>query len=151
MSGIQSTQPSSPLISPPITDGISASGEQYLVGPIIGAVSASTTSTSYVDVVNYTGAGVLEFCLGMQIGVGTTGSFIIPIDGIDSSFTVVSGSGAYTTAECLVGAVTSNFSDYVIGGIALASIPFRTSLRIQHKTSSGSYSATTNYRYRKTA
>lgn len=151
MSGIQSTQSSSPLLSPPIAGGISTSDENYLTGTILGGVSASTNSTSYVDVVNYTGAGVLEFCLGIMGGAGTTGSYIITIDGLDSTFTITSTSGAYYTAECFVGAVASYIGDYVIRGISLASIPFKESLRIQHKTSNGGYAATTNYRYRKTA
>ena len=151
MSGIQSTQSSSPLLSPPITGGISASDENYLSGTIHGVESASTNSTSYVDVVNYTGAGVLEFCLGIVIGAGVTGSYIITIDGLDSTFTITSTSGAYSMSECFVGAVASYISDYVIRGISLASIPFKESLRIQHKTSNGSYTMTTNYRYRKTA
>lgn len=148
MSGIQSTQPSSPLLSPPSTNGLDTGCSYYTGGNQIlyGQASlgtANTPSATVIDAVNYTGAGVLEFCAKVN-GTGTN-TLIIIIDGV----TVFSKTDTNTNFwACPVGALGST----EVGGTqyflpVLSVVPFYRSLQIQHGGSGGA----TYFKYRKTA
>ncbi len=133
------------LLGGPTLTGDSGSLAQMSV---LGLNVVSTASTLDVDVVNYTGPGVLSFLMG-HIGIVGGGGFItVTIDGVVAfAGTTNIGFSAYNR-KCIVGAHA--YFNAVNGTICFEDIPFAESLRIQHRAASGS-SIYTIYRYRKHA
>lgn len=150
MSGIQSTQSSSPLLSPPIYMSTPTTLAAIIPTSIAGLTSATSTSASPVDVVNYSGSGVLEFCAeSTQANTVHTPSMTVTIDGVAMPTISPIGTGTQSTIGVLVGAVTGAGSGAAISGITLGAVPFSRSLQISH-TSNGSNTATCQYKYRRT-
>lgn len=115
---------------------------------VFGLSVATTGSTLDVDVVNYTGPGVLSF-LEAHIGSAAGGGFVtVTLDGVVAfSGATNVGNSAYNR-KCIVG--THAYFNAANGTICFEDIPFRTSLRIQHRAAAGSQ-INTIYRYRKHA
>lgn len=139
--------------------GVSSASPTYMSTPdtfagvivnVSGLTSATSTSSSPVDVVNYTGAGVLEFCAeSTQANVVHTPSMTVTIDGVAMPTISPVGTGTQSTIGVLVGAVVGAGSGAVISGVSLGAVPFNSSLQISH-TSNGSNTATCRYKYRRT-
>lgn len=161
MSGIQSTVASGggPLDTPPIANGLSAAthtgfGSQTgadigsLLAPV-AAISATNTTTSFTDAINYTGAGVLEFCAFYNRNVSQTeqvGEIII--DGV-TAFTFTAGI-VNSEFRCPVGSVAHNATTYV-HSIGLGDVVFKNSLQIRHKAGATAGTSYAWAKVRKTA
>jgi len=120
-------------------------GYNYLAR-VAGLASGSTSSTSYVDIVNYSGQGVLEFCAVMANGTPTVSMQLI-IDGVNVGSVSVSASSGNYSGKPLVGLFAIESAG---GAISLSQIPFHSSLVIQAKVSTTG-SSLVYYKYRKTA
>ena len=147
MSSITSSVVNTILDTPPIASGLVGDGRCALAwSPTLwaGFDLSTNATTSYVDAVNYSGRGVLEFCTCR--GVGATAQIQIIIDGV-----TVYDSGTITADQnvCPVGATGLAYTgtSYVTPA-GLSAVPFTTSLQIRHKTISAG-SSTTVYKYRK--
>lgn len=150
----------SPLLAPPIASGLIPSAPDSIKGLSSGALDAtngigqfSTSSTSYVNAVSYTGKGVLElagiYCFQSNV-TPLGGQMVIVIDGV----TVIdANSGVSTLSErvcsCLVGLATKISSTALV--FSPSQIPFKTSLVIQIKTLTAANAVNAFYKYRKTA
>lgn len=136
-----------PLGAPPIASGLVGDGRSALAwSPTMwaGFDTSTNATTSYVDAVNYTGRGVLEFCICR--GVGASAQLQIVIDGVTvyDSATITADQNA-----CPVGAVGVAYTgSSFVTPAALSAVPFMNSLQIRHKTISVG-SSTTIYKYRK--
>jgi hypothetical protein len=141
----------SPLLAPPIVSGVipqaptavtlAATTDVYTKNS--GLEHLATTSTSYVNAVNYTGKGVLEFA-GAQADTSTyVTTMKITIDGVVVIEGTVTGSGFTGVAAAMVGVINSS------AGVSLCAIPFKASLKIEVKTSAGT--GRSFIKYRKTA
>lgn len=147
----------SPLLSAPIASGLipTAPTEIVLTDPTSvytinsGLYHQSTTSASYVDAVNYTGKGVLQFA-ALQCQQSTsssaTATMQITIDGvvIQAPTVPAHSNNSYAKIIAIVGVITTGSL------VSLDSIPFKTSLRIEYKTTSPG-TARSFVKYRKTA
>lgn len=141
----------SPLLSAPIVSGVvpqaptavtlSATTDVYTKNS--GLEHLSTTSTTYVNAVNYTGKGVLEFAAAQHDTNSLTTTMQITIDGVVVILGTVVGSGFNGTVAAMVGVINSS------AGISLAAIPFKVSLKIEVKVTSGT--GRSFIKYRKTA
>ena len=134
MSGIQSTQPSSPLLSPPsLVGGINATNYASLGSSVQAYMTGmdaqlSTSSTSAVDVVNITGSGVLEFAaLQVSSPGGQAGRLQILIDGVQVCDATTGA--AVNHLVCPVGNISSSAGN--VGSVSLAAVPFSKSLQIR--------------------
>ena len=139
------------MLAPPIVSGVipQAPTAVTLVAPTdvytknSGLEHLAVTSTTYVDAVNYTGKGVLEFAAAQQ----ETNTFVttmqITIDGVVVILATVTGSGFTGTAAAMVGVINSD------AGVSLCAIPFKVSLKIEVKVSAGT--GRSFIKYRKTA
>lgn len=130
-----------PLLDVPIASGI-ISGVGTASGAVAGLNLDYTTQVTYRVVVNIAGQGVLNFA-----GAKTTGTYgascRVTIDG-QVVGELTSGNTANSFAV-VAGAATEG------GGIALDQIPYKTSLKIEHKISNSDSGSTLYYKYRKTA
>ena len=140
-----------PLVAPPIAlipSSPAASlntGYDYLAR-VAGLASGSTSSTTYVDIVNYSGQGVLEFCALMANGTPTVSMKLI-IDGVEVGAISASASSSNYSGKPLAGLFAIETAG---GSISLSQIPFYSSLVIQAKVSTTG-SSLVYYKYRKTA
>ena len=156
-----SAKEDSPLLDVPIADGLMYRDAVTVFGVVApnGVNIATTNNTSWVDVVNYTGAGVIEYLAFACFDSTRTMDFELLIDGV--SITSVSQTGhANGYGRLIVG--THAEQKYYTGSalsqwfpmISLGAVPFKTSLQIRHKVKTASGSTgnfETHYRYRKTA
>lgn len=141
----------SPLLSAPIVSGVipqaptavtlTATTDVYTKNS--GLEHLAVTSTSYVNAVNYTGKGVLEFTAIQHDTNSATTTMQITIDGVVVILATVVGSGFNGTVAAMVGVINSS------AGISLAAVPFKTSLKIEVKVTSGT--GRSFIKYRKTA
>lgn len=136
-----------PLLSAPIVSGLVpatpghiSTGASWWTS-FSGLQQSGTVSTAYVDAVNYTGQGVLEF-LAVHAATAGTATMKLTIDGV-LAMTATSVNTERSTA--LVGVLGPSSI------IALSAVPFKTSLRVEIKTSTAASSASSIVRYRKTA
>lgn len=135
-----------PLISPPMSGGLPIDSGNSGSSPGTGATLAArvagtlftTTSSTYVDALNITGAGVLNF---LAIWHSSTNGTVctVTIDGVALQTDVSNGTDGFV--KPLVGVFVSSTVP-----MALDQIPFKTSLRVQIKTSGGTASAVIKYR-----
>lgn len=119
-----------------------------LLAPVTAIVSSNTT-TSYVDAINYTGAGVLEFCAfyNREGATFTEQDAEILIDGVSVFSFIAAASSQF---RCPVGAVAFNATTYV-HSVSLGTVPFRKSLQIRHKRGATSGTSWCWAKVRKTA
>lgn len=136
-----------PVLATPIAGGLSSGSSAWgedLSLVICGLLSASTNTSTYTDVVNYTGKGVLEFCAQQNSYTGAvTHNLDILIDGAVVYSNALTGSANYQTS-CPVGIVGPSVA-------GLGAVPFKTSLQIRHKMSASVSGGKTFYKFRKTA
>lgn len=143
-------QETTPLLSAPKASGLSANVSIIfdLGSTTCTALDnvASTTSTSFVDVLNYTGSGVLEFCAFMAQAYGSADvvTMEILIDGVTAFSGTQVAAGSAVTTKIPVGAITGSV-------VTLSAVPFKTSLQIRHKTSNAPVYCKTAYKMRKTS
>lgn len=140
-----------PLISPPIAAGFGS----YSAGGVTGGfaneswqqtladVHSSNATTTLADAVNITGSGVLNLVL--HGATAQAGTIIITIDGVVVVNSYVTTAGKTVAAVGLIALVGA---DPVL---SFDQIPFRTSLRIQHKTNAAGGTSTVGWKYRRTA
>jgi hypothetical protein len=108
----------------------------------------STSSTSFVDVVNYTGSGVIDglaaFC---SVADGT---LELIMDGVtvDSSSTL---NGLIVQVGGIITGFDSGASNFTGSLISCEELVFKSSLQIRHKVTNGANTIATYYRYRKTS
>lgn len=144
----------SPLLSAPIVSGvvpqaptavtIASYTDVYTKNS--GLEHLGVISTTYVNSVNYTGKGVLEFAAAQnETSAGTT-TMQITIDGIViiGPATVAGIGGGSANVAAMVGAINSS------AFVSLSAIPFKTSLKIEIKVTSGS-TGRSFIKYRKSA
>ncbi len=140
----------SPLLSAPIASGLMPTAPtilyitsyQDVYTKNSGLEHASTTSTSYVNAVNYTGKGVLEFAGLQSETAAATATMQITIDGVVVHLSTVAGTGGgAANVAAMVGVINKAEC-----GISLSWVPFKTSLKIEYKTSAGTARAFTKYR-----
>lgn len=149
---------------PPVASGLinsprefaSAGGTIVEMGYSDLIQSSTSASSSFVDAVNYSGAGVLQAVWLNRAQNATPDACTIEVivDGATVlSYTTAAGSANFTYATCVVGGV-QRYSDgtnyYVLPG-AMDDIPFTTSLQIKRKNSSGNATHSVYYKYRKTS
>ena len=152
-----------PLLDIPIASGIVIGGTGGVNNASASladfehySVTAYTSSTTYVDVVNYTGQGVLNWTVSMCMqSTGSGAACEVLIDGVVvSSLSLVVFSASYTV-HCLAGFLKSipywNGAVITKPVVDADQIPFKTSLQVRHKAGSGSGNTVTRVRYRKTA
>ncbi len=104
--------------------------------------SASTSSTALVEALNVSGAGVIEWLAHTNSGAGTGVYVEVWIDGAlvySSTAAVVNGATAP-----IVGAMMEGASYQFIS--SLGAVPFRKSVVVKHKVTTGS--SIVSYRYR---
>jgi len=136
-------QETTPLLRPPIAGGYVDNNAAFTASIVAAGIPASlSSSTTYVDVVNYTGQGVLSFAAAQTLVAAQSASIRVVIDGVQLCDTAT-GTAQYD-ARCPVGAITQYM-------IAFEAIAFKVSLQIQTKCSGGSNTARLLYKYRKTA
>lgn len=145
----------SPVLKPPIAGGITAN-TAVNVGLLSTAhslfdIQSTNSTTSYIDVVNYTGSGVVEFCAFQSYGgaAGQTSDLDIIIDGI----TVYSGTSATTgSADVNTRVPIGSIDTYSIYTYASpGAVPFKTSLQIRHKRTGTTTASIVVCKYRKTS
>ena len=106
---------------------------------------ATSTSATYADLVNYTGAGVLLFCAWAGDGTTSTAECTITIDGTVVLNAVLTGAGL----RCAVGSVSGIDTTNSRANVSLESVPFRSSLRIQYRrVTAGTYQIAIAAKYR---
>ena len=127
-----------------LPSGISTSNAFASLGSAAETQSTSTSST-YADVINYTGKGVLMFCAFGADGSITQAEVTITIDGTTVVNAVATtGAGMRVPAGSVSGFDGTNFRS----NVSLEQIPFNVSLRIQLKRSSGAAAAWCAAKYR---
>jgi len=127
-----------------LPSGISTANAFASLGSAAEVQSTSTSST-YADVINYTGKGVLMFCAFGADGAATQAEVTITIDGATVVNAVATtGSGMRVPAGSVSGFDGTNFRS----NVSLEQIPFNVSLRIQLKRSSGAATAWCAAKYR---
>lgn len=138
-----------PVLRPPIGLVPSSPGQStnvssgFQLDNISGLEKTDTSSTSFVDIVNYSGGGVLEFC---ALAIYQDLCYLkLIVDGVTLADISLDPSTGNRAAKAVAG-LYLNTSSYAT--IALTQIPFRESLVIQARVSS-SGTASVYYRYRK--
>ena len=123
-----------------------------LLAPASPFTSANATTTSWTDVINYTGAGVLEMlCAKIDAHATSAGAFEVIIDGV----TVYTGSLAPTSNSFAistpVGTLQRAWNGSTIDLIPVPGqgVPFRTSLQVRHRLTTSGSTQTTRLRYRR--
>lgn len=152
MSGMSSSIAAlSPALAPPIASGISSGGYATLVNIAntftAGDVIGTATDATLVDVVNYTGAGVLELALAQATAASVACRMVITIDGLGVVDSTCSSATIWSVI-CPVGSVNLVTSGQY--AISLGSVPFTKSLRVQ-VAGNASGGAKGYCKYRKTA
>ena len=117
--------------------------------------SADATTTSWTDVLNVSGKGVLEMVAGrLQAHATSTGQIQIIIDGMTvwDSGTIPNASNSFSTTVP-VGAMRMFYSGAGISLSAMASegIPYRTSCQVKHKLVASGSTLTTYVRARRSS
>lgn len=143
---------SSPLLSPPMTNGIvmySTASSQVSLNALIAAswpwwISHSTgaVGTTWTDVVNITGSGVIDFAAVQLAASGSAATLYadIILDGVTQmSFSGVSASNAAGVGPVLIGTVGGSVT-YGFTPV-FESIAFKTSCQVRVKSSSATYTA----------
>lgn len=137
-----------PILQPPIglvpaSPGQSTNVTTLQLGNISGLEKTDTSSTSFEDIVNYAGGGVLEFC---ALAIYQELCYLkLIVDGTTLADISLDPSSSNWAAKAVAG-LYLNTSSYTT--IALSQIPFRESLVIQARVSS-SGTASVYYKYRK--
>lgn len=149
----QSVSIASPILDVPLLNGLDDSAHSCAAGQFDpsrwgGIRTAKINSAVDVNLVNYTGAGVLNF-----LGAGSNGSGGILTLLIDGEQKFLSSGLTSTTYVVPVGAVTlhpaaGTYPDW-IPPVCLQEIPFKSSLVIKGRSASGIL--TVGYKFRKTA
>ena len=104
------------------------------IAAAVGGESYLTVSTTYVDIVNITGSGMLQFLI--FTGSAANGAVItLTIDGVDI-VTDLTSTNAINNFRVLAGIFYNKTEGLVMG---FSNLPFKSSLRIQAKTVSGSH------------
>jgi len=136
------------LATVPITNGVvegsAFTPDAALDTLVSGLTTASTSSTSFADAVNYTGPGVLLFAAVKKTAQNTTMEVIL--DGVTAISVVANGSSGDTAIA--VGMLCGPTATPILIPEPIA---FRTSLQIRHKTASAVAPSVAIYRYRETA
>jgi len=142
-----------PILSPPIglvpsdPDKSDAEGTtDFMLKKVSGLEKGSTSSTSFVDIVNYDGGGVLEFCALVAFRSDISYLRLIVDGNTLADISLEAPSGTYYVVKAVAGLY---LKANAAGSIALTQIPFRESLVIQAKAHSISEVADVYYRYRK--
>lgn len=106
---------------------------------VYGSVSgqAVTTSSTFVNVLSVTGAGVLEL-VAFYLSSSITYYVEIVIDGVTVYSGSITADATEYRAKCPVGAITLAYNGSIktFSIAALSAIPFKTSLLIRHRVSS---------------
>lgn len=141
----------SPLLSAPIVSGVvpqaptavllAAASDVYTKNS--GLEHLAVTSTTYVNAVNYTGKGVLEFVAAQNETTSGTTTMQITIDGVVPILATVAGD-VFGKVAAMVGVINSSAQ------VSLSAIPFKTSLKIEVKVTASS-TGRSFIKYRKTA
>ena len=129
-----------------LPSGISTANAFASLGSAAEVQSTSTSST-YADVINYTGKGVLMFCAFGADGAATQAEVTITIDGAATpqvNAVATTGAGMRVPAGSVSGFDGTNFRS----NVSLEQIPFNVSLRIQLKRSSGAATVWCAAKYR---
>jgi hypothetical protein len=142
-------QETTPILDVPIASGLALPGPyaqgRILAGHLHSSVSGpgllTTASTTYVDVLNYTGQGVLSF-LAIAPDAAVAPYLKLVIDGV-TIFTDFGPSAIQYACRAAVGTISGTTSDPVI---SIDAIPFKTSLQIQAKIASSTAYVTVLYR-----
>ena len=123
-----------------------------LLAPASPFTSANATTTSWTDVINYTGAGVLEMlCAKIDQHATSAGAFEVIIDGV----TAYTGSLVPTATSFAISTPIGTLLRYWDGTtISLVpvpgqGVPFRTSLQVRHRLTTSGSTQTTRLRYRR--
>lgn len=153
-------QKTDPSLAPPslLCAGSTSSYDQMqtsiytLLTPDSPFTSANATSTSWTDVINYTGAGVIEMlCAKIDAHATSAGAFEVIIDGV----TVYTGSLAPASVSFAISTPIGSLLRYWDGTtISLVpvpgqGVPFRTSLQVRHRLTTSGSTQTTRLRYRR--
>lgn len=107
--------------------------------------SASTSSSTYSDVVNYSGSGFVQMVHCIASATGTSDLEII-IDGVTADSQTISANNGYTPVGSM--SVDEISAGQYVALHAVGMVPFNTSLQIRHKSAAGTN--TTYYAYIKT-
>lgn len=153
----QKTDPS--LAPPSLLCAGSTSGYDQLqtsayapLAPASPFTSANATTTSWTDVINYTGAGVLEMlCAKIDAHATSAGAFEVIIDGVTAytgSLVPTSNSFAISTP---IGTLLRYWDGTTISLVPVPGqgVPFRTSLQVRHRLTTSGSTQTTRLRYRR--
>lgn len=137
-----------------ITEAKLASAVSTKLGQNIGLVartSHTTASTSYVDVLNYTGQGRLDGVGNVYSGT-PGGNIKIIVDGVDHGAISIIAASSPQHIETNVGNSTTMFQDVAgAGKLNELGIFFKTSIQVQHACGVGTTSSTTYVQYEKQA
>lgn len=141
---------SSPLLTPPMAGGLFAPGQQTFSGDFATTYAhwlthaTGSVGTSFSDVVNITGSGVVEFG-GVQVNAagGTPTIYMdVIIDGATTLPYAVAASSTGLVGIIPIGAfalTTADPTPYSVPLLVFQSIPFKSSLQIRVKSSSATY------------
>lgn len=134
-----------PLLKAPLAGGIpgAAGRASSSLGTLAGCESLTISDTTYQVAVNYTGAGVLNFC-NLQKTDASADTVTLRVT-VDGNVTTVTSPTTQYGCNTFAGIVTNG------GAVAMDQIPFSTSLKIEAKRDAGTSSGALQFRYRKTA
>lgn len=142
----------SPLLSAPIVSGVVPQAPTAVNIAVYtdvytknsGLEHLGVTATTYVNAVNYTGKGVLEFAAAQNETAAGTTTIQITVDGVVIILATVVYGGGGASVAAMVGVINASV------GVSLSAIPFKTSLKIEVKVTAGS-TGRSFIKYRKTA
>lgn len=129
-----------PLLDVPIASGVSVGYGSMAIGTAPHftqtgiTFGTGTTSTTYVDVLDYSGQGVISF---LGIYPSTDAKYCygqLLIDGVNVTGSVT-GDNGQNKIKCLVGAFASDGT--YCTGLAFEPIPFKSRIQIQCKADNG--------------
>jgi len=133
---------------PTLVFGGFGTADAEVVRRVVGGVAFTTSSLSLVDVVSITGRGVLNFVAIMTGNDMSPAQLQIIIDGVTVLNATGGGGGNYQWA---VAVGTLNIESTSAVQAALDQIPFRSSLVIKLRGTSGTSARKCVYRLRRTA
>lgn len=153
-------QKTDPSLAPPILlcAGLTSGYDQMqtsvyaLLAPASPFTSANATTTSWTDVINYTGAGVLEMlCAKIDAHATSAGAFEVIIDGVTAYTGTLVPTAASFAISTPIGALLRYWDGTTTSMVPIPGqgVPFRTSLQVRHRLTAAGSTQTTRLRYRR--
>lgn len=144
----QAVKPATSIPAPRNVTGPTSTTDFFTMCGTAGDVQSTSTSATYADVINVSGAGVLLFCALYGTSTGSAEPEItITVDGTNA---LNAYAATYGNIACPVGAMSAIDTGGVKANVALDAVYFTTSCRVQLRRKSGSGTVVCAVKYRMT-